>query len=663
VVSTCLSAVLLLPPAWSALPAWGLAAQETGDRAALESGAWPAYGGDLRSLRYAPLGQIDAGNVERLEVAWRWKARNFGARPEAVYRVSPVMVDGVLYVTAGFRRTAVAIDAGTGETLWTHRLDEGGRAQGAPRVNSGRGVAYWPGGGAARPRILYITPGYRLVALDAATGRPAAGFGGDGIVDLMETLRKREGVDPVGSIGSSSPPVIVGDVVVVGSAQHVGFRPPSRTNVPGDVRGYDAETGEHLWSFHVVPEDGEAGAETWAEGSNAYTGNAGVWTPFSADAERGIVYLPTEAPTHDYYGGHRPGENLFSSSVVALDAATGRRIWHRQLVRHDIWDYDTPAPPILLEVEREGEAIPGVAQVTKQGWVYVFDRRTGEPVWPMEERDVPGSDVPGERPAPTQLVPTRPPPFTRQGVREDDLIDFTPELRAQAKEIVAPFRLGPVFTPAVVSDPDGAAADSGGGPEATLVVPGSTGGANWEGGAGDPETGILYVGSQTRPSAVALVPSGEDSDVRFVVGRAGTPRVQGLPILKPPYGRITAIDLNEGRILWRIPNGDTPREVAEHPALAGIELPRTGRATRAGLLVTPTLLFAGEGIGGAPVLRAHDKATGRIVVEIELPAPQTGIPVSYLHEGRQYVVVAVAGPDSPAELVGLRLPRLDGPRR
>ncbi len=627
----------------------GLAPASSSAQGGAPDGGWPFYGGDIGHTRYSPLEAIDASNVGDLEVAWRWSARNFGPRPEGNYRVTPLMVDGVVYATAGYRRAAVAIDAGTGETLWMHRMDEGERGLESPRINSGRGVAYWPGGEGDEPRVYYVTPGYHMWALDAASGRPVEGFGDGGVVDLMEGLRSPEGVDPVGSIGSSSPPLVVGDALVVGSALHVGFRPPSPANVPGDVRAFDARTGERIWSFRVVPRDGELGADTWEGDSNAYTGNAGVWTPFSADPELGLVYLPTEAPTHDFYGGHRPGDNLFSSSLVAVEAATGERVWHRQLVHHDVWDYDTPAPPILVDIEVEGRPIPAVVQVTKQSWAYVFDRRTGEPVWPLEEREVPGSNVPGERVSPTQPVPTKPPPFSRQGVSEDDLLDFTPELREKAREAVADLRLGPVFTPVELSRPEE-------GYRGTLMVPGSTGGANWEGGAVDPASGVLFVGSQMRPSIIGLVPGGEASEARYVVGEGGSPRIQGLPALKPPYGQISAIDLNAGEIVWQVPNADTPEEIASHPLLEGVELPRTGRPARVGLLTTATLLFAGEGPGGKPVLRAHDKATGEIVAEIELPAPQTGVPMSYLHEGKQYVVVAVAAPDHPAELVALTLP-------
>ena len=488
-----------------------------------------------------------------------------------------------------------------------------------------------------------------MIALDVSTGLALPNFGRDGVVDLMENLRIPEGVDPVGAVGSSSPPVIVGDVVVVGSAQVSGRRHLSPAGVPGDIRGYSARTGDLLWTFHVVPEDGEPGAETWERGSNAYTGHAGVWTTFSADPDLGLVSLPTEAPTHDWYGGDRLGDNLYSSSLVAIDVETGEPVWHYQLVHHDIWDFDTPTAPILVDIEVDGRPVNAVVQITKQGWAFVFDRETGEPVWPIEERAVPQSDIPGERVSPTQPFPTKPPPFSRQGASEDDLIDFTPELREKAREVVANLEFGTLFSPLRLVDLDN-------GYRGMLRLPRSTGGGNWEGGAVDPETGILYVTSQMSPSVEALEPPGDGVEADYTVASGVRLSVDGLPLLKPPYGRITAIDLNRGEILWQIPNSDTPDEIANHPALAGIDLPRTGRPARVGQLATRTVLFAGEGVGGKPVLRAHDKATGEILAELELPAAQTGLPMSYMLEGTQYVVVAVADQGNPAELVAFTLP-------
>jgi len=613
------------------------------------AGEWPVYGGDLASTGYAPLDQINAANVADLRVAWSWTAQNFGPRPERRNETTPLMVDGVLYATAGSRRSVVAIDPGSGETLWMYRLDEGERGAAAPRPNSGRGVAYWsPDDPAETARVFVVTPGFHMVALDARSGRPVSEFGEDGVLDLM--IGVRGDISPVGRIGSSSPPVIVGDVVVVGSAQEVGMAPDSMRNIKGDVRGFDARTGDLLWTFHTIPVAGEYGHDTWEDGSADYSGNAGVWAPFSADPELGYVYLPVEAATSDTYGGHRLGDNLFSSSLVCLDARTGERVWHFQLIHHDIWDWDTPTAPILVDITVDGRPIKAVVQTTKQAWAYVFDRVTGEPVWPIEERPVPPSDVPGEVTAPTQPHPTKPAAFDRQGFSEDDLIDFTPELRAQALELIADYRIGPIFTPpSLVDGPDGK--------RGTLMMPNAIGGGNWEGAAVDPETGMLYVGSFSSPTVFGLqAPDPERSDLRFWAGGRAPRIARGLPIVKPPWGRITAIDLNTGEHAWMIPNGDTPESIKNHALLRGVDLPRTGQISRPMLLVTKTLLFSGEGLSGGPVFRAHDKATGDILAEIDIPATTTGVPMTYMHAGRQYVVVAVGGQGYPAGLVALALP-------
>lgn len=612
------------------------------------SGEWRFYGGDNGATRYSPLDQIDAGNVGDLEIAWRWTSANHGPQPEGRTQTTPLMVEGVLYATAGSRRNVVAIDGATGETLWMWRTDEGRRWSEAPRRNSGRGVAYWSDGGGDR-RILVATPGHRLVALHADTGLPVEGFGQDGAIDLMEGLRLRDGLDPVGLIGSSSPPVVVGDVVIVGPAFLTGFQPESRTNIPGDIRGYDVRTGELLWTFHTIPEPGEFGHETWEDESWRYTGNAGVWTSFTADEELSYVYLPVESATSDLSGADRVGDNLFSSSLVALDAATGERVWHFQIIHHDIWDYDIGSPPILVDLTVAGEPVRAVAQLTKQGFVYLFDRVTGEPVWPIVERTVPQSDVPGESTSPTQPFPTRPPPFARQGFTQDDLIDFTPELRAEALEVTGDLRMGPLFTPPSLANAED-------GTRGTLMMPSAAGAIAWEAGAFDPVTGLLYVGVSHAPTVLSLVNDPEVSDLRWIAGDTRAPRVRGLPLLKPPWGEIVAIDLNAGEIQWQVPNGDTPNAVTDHPELQGLELARTGKPTRSGLVVTPTLLFAGEGAGGSPVFRAHDKATGEILAEIDLPGTQSGLPMTYLVGERQFVVVAVTPSDGAPELVALGLP-------
>lgn len=604
---------------------------------------WPVYGGSPLSQFYSPLDQINAENVGELRVAWRWYAGNFGPRPEIKNETTPLMIDGVLYATAGITRNVVAINAVNGETLWIWRPDEGERFDDSPRKMSGRGVAYWTDG-QGDERIFTATPGFFLVALDANTGLPKREFGEAGIVDMMQWLRGP--ADNI-EITSTSPPLVLNDVVIVGPAHGVGARPDSKEQTKGDIRGFDARTGELLWTFHTIPEPGEFGYETWLDDSALYTGNAGVWGPISGDPELGIVYLPVEMPTSDMYGGERPGENLFGNSLVALDVRTGERIWHQQLIHHDIWDYDNPTAPILLDVTVEGRPVKAVVQLTKQAFAYAFDRETGEPLWPLEERPVTISDVPGEWTSPTQPFPTRPAAFDRQGFSEDDLIDFTPEIRAAALESLSDLRIGPLYTPPSLLEADD-------GTRGTLILPHYGGGANWEGGAADPETGILYVGSQTNPAVFALRPDPDFTDIRYVFASGPVPDPMGLPIVKPPWGRITAIDMNTGEHAWMVANGDTPEDVANNPALAGIEIPRTGKFSRAMLLVTRTLLFAGEGYGGDPVFRAHDKATGEILAEIELPGAVSGRPMTYMVNGRQYVVLSV-GRQGPAELVALAL--------
>jgi quinoprotein glucose dehydrogenase len=607
----------------------------------VSNGEWPAYAADGGSTKYSALSQIDRGNVAGLEVAWRWQAANFGPEPEFNYRVTPIMVDGVLYTTAGYRRVVVAIDAASGETLWMYRMDEGLRVDYAPRVNSGRGVSYWKDG--TDERIFLITPGYHLVALDAKTGRPVPSFGQSGVVDLKHGLDRP--VDLIeATIGSSSPPVVSNGVIVVGAAMLTGLNPVSKENTPGFVRGYDARTGERLWIFHTIPQPGELGHDTWENESWSYTGNAGVWAPFSVDEELGFVYLPTDAATGDYYGGHRLGDNLFSQSLVCLDIRTGERVWHFQMVHHGIWDYDNPSPPILVDVTVDGTAVKAVVQVTKQAFAYVFDRLTGDPIWPIEERPVPSSDIPGERTSPTQPFPSKPAPFDLQGLTVDDLIDFTPQLRAEAIEIASQYRTGPIFTPPSLEG----AAD---GPKGLIQSPGQGGGSNWEGGAVDVESGVLYVASVTRPIVRGLFNDREQSDMDFIDARWRLDGPQGLPLTKPPWGRVTAIDLNTGEHLWMVPNGDTPDFVRNHSALVGVDVPKTGEARRAGSMVTSTLLFVAG--GGAPWLRVYDKQTGETVTEIALPAGATGTPMTYMVDDRQYIVVAVGGPGHPAELVAL----------
>jgi quinoprotein glucose dehydrogenase len=645
-------------------------------QAGAPGGEWKTYGGDLGNTRYAPLDQINKDNFGKLQVAWRFKTESLGPRPEYNYESTPLMVKGVLYCTAGSRRAVVALDAATGEMLWMHSEHEGRRGDSAPRKLSGRGLAYWTDGG-NDSRILYVTPGYQLVALDAKTGAPIPAFGKGGIVDLK--LEDDQVMDLVtGEIGLHAAPVVAKNVVIIGAAHLPGSSPRSRQNEKGYVRGFDVRTGKRLWIFHTIPQQGEFGLDTWERESWTYTGNAGVWAQISVDEDLGLVYLPVELPTGDYYGGHRPGAGLFGESIVAVDLQTGKRKWHYQLVHHGIWDMDIPCAPILTDITVNGRAIKALAQPTKQGWVYVFDRATGQPVWPIEERPVAKGDVPGEWYSPTQPFPTKPPAFDRQGVSLDDLIDFTPELKAEAVQFASKYKIGPIFTPPVVSKWDG--------PRATLILPAATGGANWQGGSFDPETRILYVFSVTAASALGLTPPDErrKSDMNFLTGQAPDPAkgtvasgpavgaggesganlfVQGLPLIKPPYGRITAIDLNKGDIVWQVAHGETPDSVRNHPALKGMTIPRTGRDGRIGTLVTKSLVVAGEGgfftlpdgRRGA-MLRAYDKGTGKDAGEVYMPAPQTGSPMTYMLNGKQYIVLAIGGGNYSSELVAFALP-------
>ena len=638
-----------------------------------KNGEWSTYGADLGSTRYSPLDQINRTNFSNLEIAWRFKTDNLGPRPEFNLESTPLMVKGVLYAAAGTRRSVVAVDAGSGELLWKFSYNEGKRAEAAPRQLSGRGLAYWTDG--RSERIIYVTPGYQMIALDAKIGRPVPGFGRDGMVDLK--LDDDQKMDLItGEIGLHAAPVVAGNTIIVGAAHLPGSVPKSRRNEKGYVRAFDARTGKRLWIFHTIPLADEYGNETWENNSWTYTGNTGVWGQISVDEELGLVYLPVEMPTGDYYGGHRPGNNLFGSSIVALDLKTGQRKWHYQFIHHDIWDWDTPCAPILVDVTVDGRPIKAVAQPTKQGFIYVFDRATGRPIWPIEERAVPKGDVPGEWYSATQPFPTKPPAFERQGVSIDDLIDFTPELRAEAVKLASLYKLGPIFTPPVVSKWEG--------PRAMLMLPSTTGGANWQGGSYDPDTGIMYIFSNTGITDIGLVNNPQLSDMNFIRGTAPNPNapppsstagggggegggpalnIQGLPLVKPPYGRITAIDLNKGEMVWQIAHGETPDNIRNHPALKGLKIPRTGRQGRIGTLVTKTLLIAGEGgffttpsgQRGA-MLRAYDKANGQEVGSVYMPAPQTGSPMTYMLNGKQHIIVSIGGGGYSSEFIAFRLP-------
>jgi quinoprotein glucose dehydrogenase len=671
-------ATLVLALSWVPAPASG--------QAGAKDGEWRTYAADLGSTRYSPLDQINASNFNTLEIAWRFKTDALGPRPEFLLESTPLMANGVVYSTGGTRRAVVALDAGTGELIWMHSEREGARGAAAPRQLSGRGLAYWTDG--KEERILYVTPGYRLIALNAKTGIPVAGFGKSGVVDLK--LDDDQDIDLItGEVGLHATPIVADDVVIVGAAHRAGGVPRGKRNVKGYVRGFDVRTGKRLWIFHTIPMVGEFGHETWENESWVYTGNTGVWAQISVDEELGLAYLPVELPTGDYYGGHRPGNGLFGESLVAVDLRTGKRKWHYQLVHHGLWDMDIPCAPMLVDIVVNGRPVKAVAQPTKQAFLYVFNRITGEPIWPIVERPVPKGDVPGEWYSPTQPFPTRPPAYDRQGVSVDDLIDFTPELRAEAVKLVSRFKLGPLFNPAVVSTVDGFLG--------ALELPSMNGGTNWPGGSFDPETHTLYVSSQTIISQLGLVPPSDPGiDLNYVQGsaltgmrRAGgtgsaagadapasaaawTPAdgqggappllVQGLPLVKPPYGRITAIDLDKGDIRWQIAHGETPDVIRNHPALKGRDTARTGQPGYAGTLVTKTLLIAGETgytitrSGRGAMLRAYDKARGKDVGAVFMPAPQSGSPMTYMFNGKQYVVVAVSGGNYSGELLAFRLP-------
>ena len=650
----------------AAMPIWA----QTGAK----NGEWRSYGGDLGNTHYSPLDQIGSGNFNQLQVAWRFKTENLGPTPEYNLEGTPLMVNGVMYATAGTRRAVVALNGATGELLWVHGEQEGKRGDAAPRKLSGRGLAYWSNG--QEERILYVTPGYRLIALNAKNGNAIPSFGANGAVDLK--MDDDQQIDPESSeIGLHAAPVVAGDMVIVGAAHKPGGVPTSKTNVKGYVRAFDVKTGKRLWIFHTIPKAGEFGYDTWQNDSADYTGNAGSWGQISVDEQLGMAFIPVELPTGDYYGGHRPGNGLFGESVVAVDLKTGQRKWHYQLVHHGIWDMDIPDAPMLVDVTQNGQTVKALAQPTKQAYLYVFNRENGKPIFGMEERPVEKGDVPGEWYAPTQPFPVKPPAYDRQGFEMQDLIDFTPELHAQAVQFVSKYKLGPIFTPPVVSKPEG--------PYATLALATAAGGTNWAGGAFDPETHIAYVPSQRSLTALGLLPPENNrSDMRYISGNAapraggrggrggaaageggggGGLTIQGLPLVKPPYASITAIDLNKGDIVWQVAHGETPDNIRNHPALKGVTIPRTGRPGVFSVLVTKTLVISGErgtfttpsGQVGA-MLRAYDKTTGKDAGAVYMPAGQTGTPMTYMLNGKQYIVVAIGGQGFPAELIAYKLP-------
>jgi quinoprotein glucose dehydrogenase len=618
-------------------------------------GEWLAYGADVRSTKYSPLSEITAENAKNLRVVWRWSSPDNAIAQRSpglhlnLFEGTPLMSGGNLYVATGLHQVA-CIDAQTGKTRWVY--DPGIYQRGMPPIGFvHRGVALWRPGG----RVFFANGEGFLIALDSATGKPIASFGRNGQVDLLEGVRR-----PVRrfEFGTNSPPIVVGEVVVVGGFVRDGWR--TKEGPPGDVRGYDVRTGKLLWTFHTVPEVGEQGVDTWLDNSWKYSGHTNVWTTMSADEDLGAVYLPTSTPTNDHYGGHRPGDNLFAESIVCLDAKTGKRRWHFQTIHHGIWDYDLPAAPVLADVTIDGTRRKILAQVSKQAFVYVLDRESGKPIWPIVERPVAQSTVPGESTSPTQPFPTRPAAFDRQGLAIDDLIDFTPALREEAKRIIGQYDFGELYSPIT----------EGG----VVVLPGFVGGASWAGAGLDPETGWLYVPSVTQPWVARLAkPEPGSSDMRYL--SMGDDRFRlsgpdGLPITKPPYGRITAIDLTTGDQRWVAALGAGPRD---HPQLKALELPSLGWSSRGFVLVTKSLLFAVQepattrvlssrtntieftATTREPNLSVFDKRTGRLLSETALPANAGGSPMTYQLGSRQFIVVPVGGGGIPAELVALSL--------
>ena len=657
---------------------------------------WPTYGADLAGSKYRALDQINASNFSKLEIAWRFKTDSLGNRPEYKLEGTPLMVNGILYATAGSRRAAIALDAATGELLWVHGEHEGARGAASPRQLSGRGLAYWSDG--KDERILYVTPGYRLIALDAKSGAVISSFGKGGAVDLK--LDDDQTIQPdvtTGEIGWQSAPVVAQNTVIIGAAFREGMTPKSMRNNKGYVRGFDVRTGRRMWIFHTIPKKGEFGYDTWEKGSAEYTGNTGVWTQITVDEQLGLVYLPVETPTGDYFGGHRPGNNLFSESLVCVDLKTGQRKWHYQLVHHPLWDMDISSAPLLADIVVDGKPVKAVAQPSKQGFLYVFDRVTGKPVWPINEQPVEKGDVPGEWYAATQPIPSKPPAYSRNGVTPDVLIDFTPALKDQALTLVSKYKIGPVYTPPVASKADG--------PLSTLTLGTASGGTNWPGGSYDPDTHNVYVyACNSCLTPIGLVPSPKEiSDMDYIMGTAGQPvtvargpgensgadsplpekrpaaaaapvaaggggfqrlSVQGLPLIKPPYGTITAINLDRGEIVWQIPHGDTPDAIRNHPLLKGLKIPPTGQpGYNVGTLITKSLVVAGDGQvtttadhpRGA-MLRAYDKVTGKQVGAVYMPAPETGSPMTYIVNGKQYIVIAVSGGAYSGEYLAFALP-------
>jgi glucose dehydrogenase len=605
---------------------------------------WPVYGGDQGGTKYSRLTDVNRSNVSRLTAAWEWKTAEkalpaHGTRP-GNFQTTPLMIDNVLYFSTPYNRV-VALNADTGGELWA--FDPKAYEDGQPPNGTGfvhRGIAAWRDVAAGNKLRIFINSRYRLICLDAATGQVVDSFGAHGTVDLSAGL--------VWAINrthytNTSPPVVYKDLIILGNG--VGDRLVYRNDPPGDIRAFHARTGKQVWAFHTIPQPGEFGNDTWQSDSWSFTGHTNAWSPMTLDAERGLVYVPLGTPSNDFYGGRRPGANLFAESLVCLDANTGGRRWHHQLVHHGLWDYDNPSPPNLVTIRPtglDGRPVDAVVQLTKQGFAFVFDRTTGKPVWPIEERPVPPSDVEGEHAWPTQPFPTRPPAFSEQGVTLDDAFDLTPELKAAAQEELKKYRVGPLFTPPSL--------------RGTVQRPGLIGGANWGGAAFDVKSGVLFfktsnqaniarVGKPDRSSANPRA-SEVDADITRI-GETNAEFMDGLPLLKPPYGYLVALDLNRGTIKWRVPFGDMP-SLRRHPALKDVKLPAVlGVPGAPGVLATAAgLVFAG---GGDAALHAVDAETGAEVWHAPLTRRANGTPMTYRSRaGRQFVVIATGGGEDAA---------------
>jgi quinoprotein glucose dehydrogenase len=606
---------------------------------------WGWYAGDAAATHYSPLAQIDRGNVQRLRVAWEWKTgeqpmQDKGVRP-GMFEATPLMIGGVLYLSTPYNRV-VALDAATGRERWAF---DPKAYDAKDQVLSGvgfvhRGLAAWKDGARLR---LFLVSHNRLICLDAATGRPAPSLGREGEINLAAGFTRE--VNPK-HYASTSPPVVYKNLVIVGHA--IPDRLIYRNDPPGDVRAFDARSGKQVWTFHTIPQAGEFGNDTWEQESWKTTGHTNVWAPLSLDEKRGLVYLPVSTPSNDFYGGRRPGANLFAESLVCLDAATGKRRWHRQLVHHGLWDYDLPTPPLLVSVNFQGRRRDAAIQLTKMGYVFTFDRVTGEPFWPIEERPVASSNVPGEAAWPTQPAPLRPPPIASQGATLEDAFDLTPELHAEAVAELKKLRLGGLFTPPSF--------------EGTLMRPGIIGGANWGGGAFDPESGRLFVKTTNMPSIARVGKAGDpgappraaDMDADYVMEFATNAQFHdGLPLVRPPHGLLTAVDIAKGEIAWQAPFGDTP-SVRNHPALRGVKLPPVLGASgvQGGIVTKGGIVFIG---GGDSSFHAVDTDTGQDLWQYALGRRTTGTPATYLTAAGQQIVVIASGSGNAATLTAVAL--------